>query len=106
MPYFPLFHHAAGVSNPDVPPEHYSDGIKPAHPFFRYCRSAYHLNLGAPGRGSTGVHELGKNPYVRPSADSRVIPTLAIVEDTLPHHSQEMQAVIEVATEWARRWLG
>lgn len=31
--------------------------LKADHPFFTYCRTAYHLWQGAPGRGSTGVFE-------------------------------------------------
>ena len=91
MSLFPLFHHAANL---------------PAnHLFHRYCRTAYHLKLGAPGKGSTGVHELGLNPYVRPSADEPAIPTLSVVDGTLPYHSEEVEAVVNVAKDWASRWL-
>ena len=90
MPLIPLFHSMAH--------------LEANHPFHRYCRTAYHLSFGAPGRGSTGVHELGICPYVRPRVDHPAIPTLAIVDDTLPQHSKEVEAVIKVAKEWAKRW--
>ena len=90
MPLIPLFHHAAN--------------LEVDHPFHRYCRTAYHLSFGAPGRGSTGVHELGIRPYVRPRVDHPAIPTLAIVDNTLPQHLREVEAVIKVAKDWGRRW--
>jgi hypothetical protein len=90
LPLFPLFHHAYNLD------EH--------HPFFRYCRSAYHLHIGAPGKGSTGVHEAGIKPYFRVSAANPAIPTLSIVNDTLPKHSEEVKSVIKVAKDWSKRW--
>lgn len=36
---------------------YHSAHLKADHPFFTYCRTAYHLWQGAPGRGSTGVFE-------------------------------------------------
>ena len=90
MSVIPLFHSMANL---------------PAdHPFYRYCRTFYHLVIGAPGRGSTGVHESGVCPYVRPRSDHPAIPTLGLVDDTLPQHSKEVEAVIKVAKDWARRW--
>jgi len=90
MSLIPLFHSMANL---------------PAdHPFYRYCRTFYHLGIGAPGRGSTGVYEFGVCPYVRPRSDHPAIPTLGLVDDTLPQHSKEVEAVIKVAKDWARRW--
>ena len=91
MALIPLFHHAAHLD---------SD-----HPFHRYCRTAYHLYTGAPGRGSTGVFESGYNPYVPPSPDSPAIPTLSVVQDTLPDHEKEVEEIIDIASKWAERWL-
>lgn len=90
MPLIPLFHSMAN--------------LEVDHPFHRYCRTAYHLSFGAPGQGSTGVHELGIRPYVRPGVDHPAIPTLAIVDNTLPQHLREVEAVIKVAKDWGRRW--
>jgi hypothetical protein len=90
LPLIPLFHHAYNLDK--------------NHPFFRYCRTAYHLATGAPGRGSTGVHELGINPYIRVSEDNPAIPTLSIVDDTLPQYSDEVETVIQVAKDWAKKW--
>lgn len=90
MPLIPFFHSMAE--------------LEADHPFYRYCRTAYHLSFGAPGRGSTGVHEFGIRPYIRPRVNKPAIPTLSIVSDTLPKHSREIEAVIKVAKDWARRW--
>jgi hypothetical protein len=91
LPFIPFYHHYANL---------------PAdHPFHRYCRTAYHLQFGAPGQGSTGVHERGVNPYERPSADKPAVPTLSVVGDTLVQHSTEVEEVIEVSKKWATRWL-
>ena len=91
MPFIPLFQHGAHLP---------SD-----HPFHRYCRSAYHLYCGAPGNGSTGVFESGYNHYVPPKSDIPAIPTLAIVQDTLPSYEQEVEEALETARRWAERWL-
>ena len=89
LPLFHLFHHAAG----------YDAG----HPFFRYCRSSYHLFCGAPGKGSNGVFESGRNPYVRIDPTLPAIPTLAIVNDTLPDYAEEVARALQAAKEWERR---
>jgi len=90
LPLIPLFMHASNLDK--------------NHPFFRYCRTTYHLAIGAPGRGSTGVFEGGINPYVRISADNPAVPTFSIVDNTIPKYSDEVEAVIEVAKEWAKKW--
>jgi hypothetical protein len=76
------------------------------HPFHRYCRTASHLFTGAPGRCSTGVFESGHSPFHVPSPDSPTIPTAAIVDDTLPAHAEQMEAVVKAAREWAGRTTG
>ncbi|MBT5875101.1 MAG: hypothetical protein HOH43_16905 [Candidatus Latescibacteria bacterium] len=91
LPLFPLFQHGAHLPHD--------------HPFHRYCRSAYHLYCGAPGQGSTGVYESGHNPFVPPEVDLAAIPTLAIVQDTLPEHQAELEAALVTSKEWAERWL-
>ncbi len=90
IPFVPLFQDSMRV--PDD------------HPFHRYCRRTAHLFHGAPGTGSNGVFESGYSPYQRPSPDDRTIPTLAVVQDTLPEHSDEVEAVIQGAGQWGERW--
>ncbi len=68
----------------------------------KFARCTYHLSQGAPGSGSTGVHERGFVPYERPRADDPRIPQLSIVDDTFEKHRPEMEAVVEVAKEWAK----
>jgi len=85
---------------PLIPFFHGMDSLPQDHPFHLYCRTAAHLFCGAPGRGSTGCFESGHNPYVRPQINSKTIPTLAVVNDTLPDHQDEVKEVIEVAKGW------
>lgn len=70
--------------------------------YLKYARMAYHLSWPAPG-GSTGVHEMGYGEFRVPSPDEEVIPTLTIVDDTIPGHSREAEEVIRAAIEWGRR---
>jgi hypothetical protein len=53
--------------------------------FDAHARSFAHLCLGDPGRGSTGVHELGTNPITRSPIRKGIIPTVTVVEDTMMH---------------------
>ena len=71
--------------------------------FTRFARGTYFLSQGAPGRGSTGVHEAGFIQYERPSPNDPRVPQISIVEDTFDKHSDEIEAVIEVAKEWAQK---
>lgn len=73
--------------------------------FTRFARSAYHLSMPAPGAGSTGVHEGGFVEYVPQKFSPILIPTLPIVDDTLPQHEAEVLQVLEVAKEYARIML-
>lgn len=85
----------------------YHTQIFPAHleAFTRYARSAYHLSMPAPGAGSTGVHEGGWSDYVAQKLSPILIPTLPIVDDTLPQHEHEVLQIIEVAKEYAGKML-
>jgi hypothetical protein len=58
----------------------------------RYSRVLGHLNEGAPGAGSTGVHEGGTNRHARPLKRHGFVPALPFVEDTLEDHWHEVQA--------------
>jgi hypothetical protein len=88
-----------------IPVYHHGAHLDPDHPFHTYCRSAYHLCQGAPGKGSTGVFEGGINPYQKMDIDNPAIPTLAIVHDTMLSHSDEMKKIIDLANKWADKWL-
>lgn len=59
----------------------------------RYARALGHLAEGTPGRGSTGVHELGFRPEPFPSHTPGHIPALGFVDDTLECCSNEIAAI-------------
>jgi len=73
--------------------------------FERYHRSFAHLCLGDPGRGSTGVHELGINPIYRVPLRRAIIPTVAIVEDTIEVAPNQVLAIINDAKQYAEKFL-
>lgn len=81
----------------------YHTQIFPAHlnAFGDYARSAYHLSMPAPGAGSSGVHEGGFRDYVPQKFSPILIPTLPIVDDTLPEHTAEVLRIIEIAHVYA-----
>jgi len=72
--------------------------------FLRFHRSFSPLSHPAPGRGSTGVHEAGFGRFDSKTLGLRegVLPTVAIVEDTLREHG----AVVEAILSEAKRRLG
>lgn len=58
----------------------------------RYARTTGHLAEGAPGAGSTGVHEGGFRPR---DVERRIvghIPSVSVVDDTLANHAAELAA--------------
>lgn len=65
----------------------------------KYVRPFAHLSHPAPGRGSSGVHEIGVRGFDDNSLGLRPghIPTLAIVDDTFDKHREVMEKIIEVA---------
>jgi hypothetical protein len=73
--------------------------------FEPYARCFAHLCLGDPGRGSTGVHELGHNSATRSPLRRGVIPTVAIVEDTLAKAPDDVLAIIDDAKRYVERFL-
>ncbi len=97
---------AAGRALPLLQSGH-TDGVLHHHdapyaPLFdRHARSFGHLCQGDPGRGSTGVHELGRNPIRRTPVRPGVIPTLTIVEDTLTHAPEAVEAILADARQYA-----
>jgi len=102
---------AAGIATPLMQSGH-TDGVmhwhdEPYAPLFdRYNRCFGHLCLGAPGKGSTGVHEHGFNPaYTRTPLRKGIIPTLTIVDDTLATASREAEVIIADAKRYAELYL-
>ena len=71
--------------------------------FLKYARTAYHLSWPAPGKGSSGVHEIGFSKFRVPDPKYEAIPTLSVVDDTIPDHAEEAEKVIEAALKYAKR---
>jgi len=69
--------------------------------FDAYNRCFGHLCLGDPGRGSTGVHELGYNSERRVPLRKGLLPTVTIVEDTLERAKEQVEQIIDDAREYA-----
>lgn len=99
-----------GVATPLMQSGH-SEGLlhwhdEPFAPMFdTYNRSFAHLCLGDPGRGSTGVHELGFNPITRSPIRKGIIPAVTIVEDTLVRAPDRVMQILDDAREYAARYL-
>jgi hypothetical protein len=73
--------------------------------FGAYNRGFLHLSAGDPSRGSTGVHELGYNPFQLAPDAPHLLPALTVVDGTISHAPEAVDRVIEQAREYARRWL-
>jgi hypothetical protein len=84
---------------------HWHDEL--AYPAFfdKYNRSFAHLCLGDPGRGSTGVHELGFNPTRTSPLRKGVIPTVTVVENTLQKAPAEVEKIIAAGHSYAEMFL-
>jgi hypothetical protein len=82
-------------------------GLPAAWPFVfaGYNRSWLHLSAGDPSRGSTGVHELGHNPFRLADDAPHTIPTLTVVDGTLSHGTEGVDAVIAQAHAFAKKYL-
>jgi hypothetical protein len=83
---------------------HWYDEVYPDI-FDKYCRAFAHLCLGDPGRGSTGVHELGFNPIKRTPVRKGIIPTVTIVENTLQKAPDAVNEIIKDAIQYAELFL-
>ena len=83
---------------------HYHDRVSPLL-FTRFAREFAHLCLGDVGSGSTGVHEQGRNTETTVPLREGILPTLALVEDTVETHFDSVKAVLDQAKEYARRYL-
>jgi hypothetical protein len=73
--------------------------------FDTYNRCFGHLVMGDPGRGSTGVHEFGRNPYYRVPLRKGILPTLSIVEDTLERAPDKVMEIIDDAKRYAATYV-
>jgi len=99
-----------GVATPLVQTGH-TDGVlhwhDAPHPalFDTYGRAFGHLCLGDPGRGSTGVHELGYNPHTRTPLRRGVLPTVTLVDDTLQKAPEKVEAILADARTYAATFL-
>lgn len=83
---------------------HPHDNVFPSF-FDTYHRAFGHLCLGDPGRGSTGVHELGTNPTWREPLRKGIIPTVTLVEDTLFVAEDKVRVILEDARLYLQRYL-
>jgi hypothetical protein len=64
----------------------------------RYGRAIRHSAWGAPGTGSTGVHEAGYQRPTQPEVTAGHIPSINVVHDTLSDHRGEFLAWCRAAT--------
>ncbi len=85
----------------------HSDGVMHWHDqpypalFDTFSRGFGHLCIGDPGRGSTGVHELGYNTERRVPLRKGLLPTVTIVEDTLERAPEQVAQIIDDARAYA-----
>ncbi len=73
--------------------------------FTKYCRAFGHLSLGDPGRGSTGVHELGYNPTWEVPLRKGIIPTITVVDQTLQNGTERIERIIDQAKLYQQEFL-
>lgn len=73
--------------------------------FTRFSREFAHLCIGDPSRGSSGVHELGENTDRITPLRKGIIPTLALVEDTMDAATDKVKEIVELARQYERRYL-
>jgi hypothetical protein len=72
--------------------------------YTKYARAFQHLSHPAPGRGSSGLHESGFarfDPKIV-SADSLIIPTITVVDDTFDRYRDVMTDLILQARQRSR----
>lgn len=58
----------------------------------RYAKVLGHLNYGAPGTGSTGVHEGGSHPITLPLRTAGFVPALPVTDETFTRYRNEALA--------------
>lgn len=72
--------------------------------YTKYARAFQHLSHPAPGRGSSGLHESGFarfDPKIVP-AETLIIPTITVVDDTFDRYRDVMADLIRQARERAK----
>jgi hypothetical protein len=71
--------------------------------FTKYSRAFQHLSHPAPGRGSSGLHESGFAPFDPKivAAETLIIPTITVVDDTFDRYQGVMSDLIVQARERA-----
>ena len=71
--------------------------------YTKYARAFQHLSHPAPGRGSSGLHESGFAPFDPKivSAESQIIPTITVVDDTFDRYRDVMANLILQARQRA-----
>lgn len=72
--------------------------------YTKYGRAFQHLSHPAPGRGSSGLHESGFAPFEPKivSAESQIIPTITVVDDTFDRYRDVMADLISQARQRAK----
>ncbi len=83
------------VGGPDQWPEAFS----------KHCRTFLHLSAGDPGRGSTGVHELGYQDFRLAPDEAHWWPTLPVVDGSIERAPERAERVIEQARRYIRTYL-
>ncbi|MGD9498616.1 MAG: hypothetical protein AB7Y46_20145 [Armatimonadota bacterium] len=73
--------------------------------FAPYSRRWQHLSTGDPSRGSTGVHELGTNPWSLPPLRRDLWPTVTFVDGTIAKAAERVEQAIEVGRRYAEEFL-
>lgn len=76
-----------------------------AEVFARYNRRWLHLNTGDPSRGSTGVHEMGTNPWVLPELRREVWPTVTFVDGTIANAPDRVEQVLALGRRYAEEFV-
>lgn len=88
-----------------LPVSHSSVPAQFGEVFSKYNRRWQHLNTGDPSRGSTGVHELGTNPWHLPELREDLWPTVTFVDGTVERAADKVEQVIELAKQYAEKYL-
>lgn len=83
---------------------HYHDRVSEKL-FTRFSREFAHLCIGDLSRGSTGVHELGTNTDTTVPLRKAIIPTIALVEDTLDKAFEKVKQAVELSKIYQTEYL-
>ena len=83
---------------------HYHDRVSEKL-FTRFSREFAHLCIGDLSRGSTGVHELGTNTDTTVPLRKAIIPTIALVEDTLEKAFDKVKQAVELSKIYQTEYL-